>query len=69
MTKPQRRAYSELSPAQDIQGRLSQNTELTVHDLAREHVTAAYIYNALASDCRHCPYRKPKTSGRHERIG
>jgi site-specific DNA recombinase len=34
--------------AHDIQARLSQNTELTVHDVAREeHVTAAYIYTLL----------------------
>ena len=32
----------------DIQGRLSQNTKLTVHDVAREEgVTAAYLYNLL----------------------
>ena len=37
-----------IARAHDIQGRLSQNTELTVHDLAREeHVTAAYIYTLL----------------------
>src|SRR5215813_11950169 len=34
--------------AHDIQGRLSQNTELTVHDIAREErLTAAYIYTLL----------------------
>ena len=34
--------------AHDIQSRLSQNTELTVNDVAREeHVTAAYIYTLL----------------------
>jgi hypothetical protein len=34
--------------AHDIQARLGQNTELTVHDVAREeHVTAAYIYTLL----------------------
>jgi hypothetical protein len=34
--------------AHDIQTRLSQNTGLTVHDVAREeHVTAAYIYTLL----------------------
>src|SRR6266436_2357919 len=34
--------------AHDIQARLSQNTELTVHDIAREErVTPAYIYTLL----------------------
>jgi DNA invertase Pin-like site-specific DNA recombinase len=34
--------------AHDIQSRLSENTELTVHDVARqEGMTAAYIYNLL----------------------
>src|SRR5262249_17515297 len=34
--------------AHDIQAPLSQNTELTVHDVAREeYVTAAYIYTLL----------------------
>jgi site-specific DNA recombinase len=34
--------------AHDIQGRLSQNTDLTVHGIAREErVTAAYIYTLL----------------------
>jgi site-specific DNA recombinase len=34
--------------AHDIQGRLSQNTDLTVHNIAREErVTAAYIYTLL----------------------
>jgi hypothetical protein len=34
--------------AHDIQSRLSENTELTVHDIARqERVTAAYIYTLL----------------------
>jgi hypothetical protein len=34
--------------AHDIQGRLSQNTDLTVHDIAcEERVTAAYIYILL----------------------
>src|ERR1700722_20198586 len=34
--------------AHDIQSRLSQNTELTVHDVAHdERVSAAYIYNLL----------------------
>jgi len=34
--------------AHDIQARLSQNTERTVHDVAREeHMTAAYIYTLL----------------------
>jgi site-specific DNA recombinase len=34
--------------AHDIQSRLTENTELTVHDVARqEGVTAAYIYNLL----------------------
>ena len=37
-----------IARAHDIQGRLSQNTELTVHDIAREErVTAAYIYILL----------------------
>jgi hypothetical protein len=37
-----------IARAHDIQARLSQNTELTVHDVAREeHVTAAYIYTLL----------------------
>jgi len=37
-----------IARAHDIQGRLSQNTELTVHDVARqERVTAAYIYTLL----------------------
>ena len=37
-----------IARAHDIQGRLSQNTELTVHDVARqEGMTAAYIYNLL----------------------
>ena len=37
-----------IARAHDIQGRLSQNTELTVHDIAREdRVTAAYIYTLL----------------------
>jgi site-specific DNA recombinase len=37
-----------IARAHDIQGRLSQNTELTVHDIAREErVTAAYIYTLL----------------------
>ena len=32
----------------DIQGRLSQNIDLTVHDIAREErVTPAYIYTLL----------------------
>jgi hypothetical protein len=32
----------------DIQARLIHNTELTVHDIAREErVSAAYIYNLL----------------------
>jgi site-specific DNA recombinase len=34
--------------AHDVQGRLSQNTKLTVHDIAREEgVTAAYLFNLL----------------------
>jgi hypothetical protein len=34
--------------AHDVQGRLSQNAKLTVHDIAREEgVTAAYLYNLL----------------------
>jgi 1-aminocyclopropane-1-carboxylate deaminase/D-cysteine desulfhydrase-like pyridoxal-dependent ACC family enzyme len=37
-----------IARAHDIQGRLSQNTALTVHDIAREErVTAAYIYTLL----------------------
>jgi hypothetical protein len=37
-----------IARAHDIQGRLSQNIELTVHDIAREEgVTAAYIYTLL----------------------
>jgi site-specific DNA recombinase len=37
-----------IARAHDIQGRLSQNTNLTVHDIAREEgVTAAYIYTLL----------------------
>jgi site-specific DNA recombinase len=37
-----------IARAHDIQGRLSQNTQLTVHDIAREEqVTAAYIYTLL----------------------
>ncbi len=37
-----------IARAHDIQERLSQNTELTVHDIAREErVTAAYIYSLL----------------------
>jgi len=38
--------------AHDIQRRLSQNTSLTVHDIAREEgVTAAYLYNLLRLPC------------------
>ena len=37
-----------IARAHDIQGRLSQNTDLTVHNIAREEgVTAAYIYTLL----------------------
>ena len=37
-----------IARAQDIQGRLSENTQLTVHDIAREErVTAAYLYTLL----------------------
>ena len=37
-----------IARAHDIQGRLSQNTKLTVHDIAREEgVTSAYLYNLL----------------------
>ena len=37
-----------IARAHDIQGRLSQNTKLTVHDTAREEgVTAAYNYPFL----------------------
>jgi site-specific DNA recombinase len=37
-----------IARAHDIQARLGRNTELTVHDVAREeHVTAAYIYTLL----------------------
>jgi site-specific DNA recombinase len=37
-----------IARAHDIQRRLSQNTDLTIHDIAREErVTAAYIYMLL----------------------
>ena len=37
-----------IARAHDVQSRLSQNTKLTVHDVAREErVSAAYIYNLL----------------------
>jgi len=37
-----------IARAHDIQRRLSQNTNLTVHDIAREErVTAAYLYTLL----------------------
>ena len=37
-----------IARAHNIQGRLSQNTKLTVHDIAREErVTAAYLYTLL----------------------
>jgi hypothetical protein len=37
-----------LARAHDIQLRLMQNVDLTVHDVAREeHVSAAYIYSVL----------------------
>ena len=37
-----------IARAHDLQGRLSQNTDLTVHDIAREErVSAAYIYTLL----------------------
>jgi len=37
-----------IARAHDIQGRLSQNADLTVHDIAREErVTAVYIYTLL----------------------
>src|SRR5439155_21939685 len=37
-----------IARAHDIQGRLSQNIDLTVHDIARdERVTPAYIYTLL----------------------
>jgi hypothetical protein len=37
-----------IARAHDIQARLSQNTELTMHNVARdEHVTSAYIYTLL----------------------
>jgi hypothetical protein len=37
-----------IARAHDVQGRLNQNTKLTVHDIAREEkVTAAYLYNLL----------------------
>ena len=37
-----------IARAHDIQGRMSQNADLTVHDIAREErVTAAYIYTLL----------------------
>jgi site-specific DNA recombinase len=50
MTKPRPiRACSGLSLARTIsRGALSQNTDLTVHNIAREErVTAAYIYTLL----------------------
>jgi site-specific DNA recombinase len=37
-----------IARAHDVQGRLMQNTKLTVHDIAREQdVTAAYLFNLL----------------------
>src|SRR3954469_24403159 len=37
-----------IARAHNVQGRLSQNTKLTVHDIAREEgVTAAYVFNLL----------------------
>jgi hypothetical protein len=37
-----------LARAHDIQGRLNRNSNLSVHDVAREeHVSAAYIYTLL----------------------
>jgi hypothetical protein len=37
-----------IARAHDTQGRLSHNTKLTVHDIAREEgVTAAYLFNLL----------------------
>jgi hypothetical protein len=37
-----------IARAHDVQARLIQNTELTVHDIAREErVTAAYVYTLL----------------------
>ncbi len=37
-----------IARAHHIQGRLNQNTQLTVHDIAREErITAAYIYTLL----------------------
>jgi len=37
-----------IARAHDIQQRLTQNTEMTVHDVARqERVTAAYVYTLL----------------------
>jgi hypothetical protein len=37
-----------IASAHDVQGRLTQNIKLTVHDIAREEgVTAAYLYNLL----------------------
>jgi hypothetical protein len=37
-----------ITRAHDVQGRLSQNAKLTVHDIAREEgVTAAYLFNLL----------------------
>jgi hypothetical protein len=40
-----------IARAHDIQERLSQNTQLTVHDIAGEEgVTAAYIYTVCAEN-------------------
>jgi site-specific DNA recombinase len=47
-TAPDPSLLRVIARAHDIQGRLSQNTDLTAHDIAREErVTAAYIYTLL----------------------
>jgi DNA invertase Pin-like site-specific DNA recombinase len=47
-TAPDPSLLRVIARAHDIQGRLSQNADLTVHDIARaERVTAAYVYTLL----------------------
>jgi site-specific DNA recombinase len=47
-TAPDSSLLRVIARAHDIQARLNQNTNLTVHDIAREErVTAAYIYTLL----------------------
>ncbi|MEX0696711.1 MAG: hypothetical protein WD099_04150, partial [Dongiaceae bacterium] len=47
-TPPDRGLLRVVARAHDIQLRLMQNVDLTVHDVAREeHVSAAYIYSVL----------------------